>query len=519
MTVQIPPLPTPVPQSTDPVNFAARADAFLAALPGFATAANQQADENNQLNASTVAAAASAREASDLALASISASRFDPNSTYPAGVLVWSPIDGKTYRRKVAGKAAADPSGDAVNWMRQVLTKADFGLGNVDNTSDADKPVSTAMLAALNSKETPAGALMQMQGFGLGAGTGPITNDLNALRAGGMYVGTVASSASAGLPVAVGHSVLHIPGSSGSAQQLASPITTAGANRRRVWHRQMIADGWSAWREIAFLDDPAFTGVPTAPTPAVGTNTTQIQTTAGALAQIKAFGLGQDKFGDATAGNPKVWPNAIGNTSPTQFITAEMTDDQALSGQPVVGGDFSGLSISRVLRPVQFGVNGRGPSAQFWYRGYSAAVPIQSEWNRLAEREDGTFTPILEGSTTAGAPIYVARFGRYTRVANRVLWTCRISLSSIGGMLGSLRLGGFPFVVANAGGAEGSIAVGFFQGMNASVEIAGMSGLHRVAANNANIYRTVPSAKNSQALAIADISDAFTIYASGQYEI
>jgi hypothetical protein len=33
------------------------------------------------------------------------------------------------------------------------LTKADVGLGNVDNTSDANKPVSTATQTALNTKE------------------------------------------------------------------------------------------------------------------------------------------------------------------------------------------------------------------------------------------------------------------------------------------------------------------------------------------------------------------------------
>ena len=33
------------------------------------------------------------------------------------------------------------------------ITKADVGLGNVDNTSDTNKPVSSATLAALNAKE------------------------------------------------------------------------------------------------------------------------------------------------------------------------------------------------------------------------------------------------------------------------------------------------------------------------------------------------------------------------------
>ena len=36
---------------------------------------------------------------------------------------------------------------------------------------------------------------------------------------------------------------------------------------------------WTAWRTIAFLDSPAFTGAPTAPTAAAGTNTTQIAST------------------------------------------------------------------------------------------------------------------------------------------------------------------------------------------------------------------------------------------------
>lgn len=37
------------------------------------------------------------------------------------------------------------------------LTKADLGLGNVDNTSDASKPVSTAQQTAINAKVTAAG--------------------------------------------------------------------------------------------------------------------------------------------------------------------------------------------------------------------------------------------------------------------------------------------------------------------------------------------------------------------------
>lgn len=123
MTTLIPELPTPVPQSTDPVNFAPRADAFLGALPGFATAANQQAAENNQAAAAAAASAAagsasaaSAKAASDLAVASAAAARWDATATYAQGNLAWSPMSGLIYRRLIAGKTTADPSTDIVNW-------------------------------------------------------------------------------------------------------------------------------------------------------------------------------------------------------------------------------------------------------------------------------------------------------------------------------------------------------------------------------------------------------------------
>lgn len=123
MTTLIPELPTPVPQSTDPVNFAPRADAFLGALPGFATAANQQAEENNQAAlaaagsaAAAAGSAASAKAASDLAVASAAAARWDATATYAQGNLAWSPISGLIYRRLVAGKTTVDPSADPVNW-------------------------------------------------------------------------------------------------------------------------------------------------------------------------------------------------------------------------------------------------------------------------------------------------------------------------------------------------------------------------------------------------------------------
>lgn len=48
-----------------------------------------------------------------------------------------------------------------------ILTTADFGLGNVNNTSDANKPVSTATSSAIGSVQTQvtaqAGQILSLQ--------------------------------------------------------------------------------------------------------------------------------------------------------------------------------------------------------------------------------------------------------------------------------------------------------------------------------------------------------------------
>ena len=73
-------LPTPVPQRSDPINFAARADLFLAALPTFATETNLVASEVNA-NASTASsqagiAVSAANAATDAAAQALAAANF-----------------------------------------------------------------------------------------------------------------------------------------------------------------------------------------------------------------------------------------------------------------------------------------------------------------------------------------------------------------------------------------------------------------------------------------------------------
>jgi hypothetical protein len=121
-------LPQP-PTRSDPVNFNSRADAFLSALPTFATEANElQADVNaKQTAAATSATNAAAAELAANAAANVTA--WVSGTTYAVGNVRYSPITFLSYRRKTAGAGTTDPSADSTNW--QLIN----GTGNVDLNS------------------------------------------------------------------------------------------------------------------------------------------------------------------------------------------------------------------------------------------------------------------------------------------------------------------------------------------------------------------------------------------------
>lgn len=533
MTVQIPALATPVPQSTDPVNFAARADAFLASLVPFAEAANRQNVENNQLNDSTALAAGVAQSASAAAMAALGAPRFDPALNYQAGNQVWSPVDAKVYRRLVAGRSAVDPSADPANWKIHMQTKADLGLGNVDNTSDANKPVSLLQKAALDAKETPAGALAQMQGFGLGAVVAPVIADADALRAGGVYQISVAASSAAGLPLALGHSLLHLPGTGGFGHQIASPLTTVVANANRVWHRQLSSAGWSLWQELAYLNSPALTGDPTAPTPAATDSSGRVQTTAGSLAQMQQlFGLGvADSSGPAS---PDL--DAAGTASGIYRVSTGTAGTKPANAPSTTTVEEVRYNATNT-RQLMHGAGASDAAQQMWARNKSGASV--TPWRQFAfldssfpnikignvasadvnsfdfSEKKGVWTPSLvavSGSITLSAAV-----GSYTRLVDRCLWNARLQVSAINGATGLLRLLGLPWNVIANSRAFGGATIGFITGLSGSV--GHVTCIHLTNSASLQFYKRGPTDAASSSLVAEDITTQFQIYLQGQYEI
>lgn len=135
-------LPTP-PNRQDPGTFEDRADAFLGALPKFGEEANTLAASLNSIEANSAASAAAAKvsenksKTSELnslvnaqnAAASNNAPKWVSGTTYTAGQIAWSPVNGRIYKRLITGAGTIDPSVDTTNWvlLSVVVEQVDVG--------------------------------------------------------------------------------------------------------------------------------------------------------------------------------------------------------------------------------------------------------------------------------------------------------------------------------------------------------------------------------------------------------
>jgi len=79
------------------------------------------------------------------------------------------------------------------------------------------------------------------------------------------------------------------------------------------------------------------------------------------------------------------------------------------------------------------------------FQNSADASPTVLDWY-----EEGTFTPVVIGSTTAGTGAYSSQAGKYVRVGNRVHFSLRVRIATHTGA-GGIEIGGLPFVTGSVG--------------------------------------------------------------------
>lgn len=153
------------------------------------------------------------------------------------------------------------------------LVKADVGLGNVDNTADTDKPISTATQTALDAKAPLASPTF--------TGTPIAPTAANATNT--TQIATTAFVKAQGYLTSA--PVTSVATKTGAVTLVKGDVGLGNVDNTADTAKPISTATQTALDLKAPLASPALTGIPTAPTAATATNTTQIATTAYVKAQ------------------------------------------------------------------------------------------------------------------------------------------------------------------------------------------------------------------------------------------
>jgi hypothetical protein len=115
-------------------------------------------------------------------------------------------------------------------------------------------------------------------------------------------------------------------------------------------------------------------------------------------------------------------------------------------------------TLTTPIVATTMGVGGATPAASGSGITFPATQSASSDANTLDDYEEGTFTPILFGLTSAGTTVYSDQVGYYTKIGNLVTLAYQVTVDSASGT-GALALGGFPFTTSANGAGSASVMV------------------------------------------------------------
>ncbi len=214
--------------------------------------------------------------------------------------------------------------------------------------------------------------------YGLGTAVTRYTGDLNNLKtATGFYY---ADTGSANRPGDInGYIMVEVLNSMYATQ------TFTDVNSNLKYTRRYAAGSWEPWKQIAMTNSPAFTGIATAVTAALGTNTTQIATTAFVQAALAAVNGKVVAFNLGPSGGYVAWDfglilqwgkytNTSGNIVATVTLPINYTNSYVPFATPRGSNYYTGnasayadvVSLSQV-KLVLDEDNGGPASDLFWF--------------------------------------------------------------------------------------------------------------------------------------------------------
>jgi hypothetical protein len=140
-----------------------------------------------------------------------------------------------------------------------------------------------------------------------------------------------------------------------------------------------------------------------------------------------------------------------GVTSNTSGIKVAGSNDGILELQTTTAGGTATTAITidtgqRSKFPTTIGVGGATPATSGSGISFPASTSASSDANTLDDYEEGTFTPVLTGSTSGT----FNGFGQYVKIGKAVLVQVQIEQAGSSSVTGNLSITSLPFSIANA---------------------------------------------------------------------
>jgi len=143
-------------------------------------------------------------------------------------------------------------------------------------------------------------------------------------------------------------------------------------------------------------------------------------------------------------------------------------------------------------------------------QGICFGVTSDTAANRLEDYEEGTWTPVINGSSSAGSGTYSGQSGTYTKIGRTVTFNLSLTWTNHSGS-GYIYIGGFPFT-------NGSIVTYYVvQTEQISLSSGYQAFTARIAASSTQGY-LIQSPASGGDRSVIDIDTTGSVNASGTYQ-
>jgi hypothetical protein len=230
-----------------------------------------------------------------------------------------------------------------------------------------------------------------------------------------------------------------------------------------------------------------------------------VQTSTGGASSIQSVKEGTGA--NTLALNPTGGLVTVGSTGLS--VTSTTDSSSTTTGALVVSG---GVGIAKKTYCGDNIVMASGKGIDF-----SAATPDGSGTTGievLSDYEEGTFTPTVSGTSTAGAGTYTNQAGWYVKVGNLVHYNAFIAITAHTGT-GNTVLGGLPFTSLNSALNISPCAIAYTDNLTLTAGNIVQASVNA----NATTIAVYQTQTGGGAIALVPLDTAFTITLSGTYRV